>query len=59
MRRALRLAEEGGLAVSPPIFGWSVDRLGTYIPGFVVVTVLFFGYAAVRKGAESLAKLLG
>lgn len=30
-----------GLAVSPPIFGWSVDRLGTYTPGFVVVVGLF------------------
>ncbi len=30
-----------GLAVAPPIFGWSVDRLGTYRPGFAVVTVLF------------------
>ena len=30
-----------GLGLSPPLFGWSVDRLGTYRPGFGVVTGLF------------------
>lgn len=30
-----------GLAVSPPLFGWSVDRLETYQPGFAVVVALF------------------
>ena len=30
-----------GLAISPPFFGWSVDRYGTYRPGYTVVTVLF------------------
>lgn len=30
-----------GLAVSPPLFGWSVDRLDTYQPGLAAVVVLF------------------
>lgn len=30
-----------GLAISPPVFGWSVDRLGTYTPGYTGVTILF------------------
>ncbi len=30
-----------GLGLAPPIFGWSVDQLGTYRPGFIAVTLLF------------------
>ncbi len=30
-----------GLATAPPIFGWSVDQLGTYVPGFIGVIVCF------------------
>jgi len=31
----------GGLAGSPPLFGWSVDRFDTYVPGFIACTVCF------------------
>lgn len=31
----------GGLAGSPPLFGWSVDRFDTYVPGFTVCTACF------------------
>lgn len=30
-----------GLGLSPPLFGWSVDRFGTYTPGFITVGVVF------------------
>ncbi len=30
-----------GLGLAPPIFGWSVDQLGTYLPGFTAVTLIF------------------
>lgn len=30
-----------GLALSPPLFGWSVDRLETYQPGFMATVVMF------------------
>jgi len=30
-----------GLAASPPLFGWSVDRLGTYQPGLAATGILF------------------
>lgn len=30
-----------GLAISPPLFGWSVDRFDTYTPGFVGVLLCF------------------
>ena len=30
-----------GLALSPPLFGWSVDRLETYQPGFMAAVVMF------------------
>jgi len=36
----------GGLAGSPPLFGWSVDHFDTYVPGFTVCTVCF-GLAAL------------
>ncbi|MEE9417107.1 MAG: MFS transporter [Acidimicrobiales bacterium] len=37
----------GGLAVSPPLFGWSVDRFDTYTPGFIGVLVCFAAAAWV------------
>ncbi len=30
-----------GLAVGPPVLGWSIDRLGSYTPGLCGVAVLF------------------
>ena len=30
-----------GLAFSPPLFGWSVDRLETYQPGFIAIVFVF------------------
>jgi predicted MFS family arabinose efflux permease len=36
-----------GLGIGAPVFGWSVDRLGTYRPGWAVVTLLFVGATAV------------
>lgn len=42
-----------GLAVAPPIFGRSVDVLGTYVPGFIGVLVCFAA-AAVTMGSRIL-----
>lgn len=36
-----------GLGIGAPIFGWSVDRLGTYRPGWAVVAALFAAATAV------------
>jgi MFS family permease len=36
-----------GLAIGPPLMGYSVDRLGTYGPGWLVVAVLLFVAALI------------
>ncbi|MGH8873944.1 MAG: MFS transporter [Acidimicrobiia bacterium] len=36
-----------GLGTGAPIFGWSVDRLGSYRPGWSAVTVVFLAALAV------------
>jgi predicted MFS family arabinose efflux permease len=36
-----------GMVTAPPLFGWSVDRLGSYQPGWVAITLLTAGSAAV------------
>lgn len=40
----------GGLAGSPPLFGWSVDRFDTYVPGFTICTVCFALAALLMLG---------
>jgi len=30
-----------GFGVGAPLFGWSVDHLGTYTPGWMAITILF------------------
>ncbi len=44
-----------GLGLGAPIFGWSVDRLGTYNPGWIVVIGLFVAGWVVMRGAEAEA----
>lgn len=44
-----------GLGLGAPIFGWSVDRLGTYNPGWIVVILLFIAGWAVMRGAAAEA----
>lgn len=43
-----------GLSVGAPAFGWSVDRLGVYTPGWLVVAAVFgLGFVAIAwSGAE-------
>jgi predicted MFS family arabinose efflux permease len=36
----------GGFVLTPPVFGYAVDRLGTYAPGWTAVAFLF-AFAAV------------
>jgi cyanate permease len=36
-----------GIGVGPPLMGLSVDRLGEYTPGWVVVVLLFLAGALV------------
>ena len=36
-----------GIVASPAAFGWSVDRLGTYTPGWVAVLVVFMAATGV------------
>ena len=39
-----------GLGVGAPAFGWSVDQLGTYVPGWLAAGVLFaFGWLVARR----------
>lgn len=37
----------GGIGVGPPLMGLSVDRLGSYTPGWVVIVVLFLAGAMI------------
>jgi hypothetical protein len=32
-----------GLGLGAPAFGWSVDTLGTYLPGWLAAVTLFIG----------------
>jgi predicted MFS family arabinose efflux permease len=36
-----------GIGLGPPLMGLSVDRLGVYTPGWVVITILFLAGALV------------
>ena len=39
-----------GLGVGAPAFGWSVDRLGTYVPGWLAAGLLFAcGWLVARR----------
>jgi predicted MFS family arabinose efflux permease len=43
----------GGLGVGAPAFGYSIDRLGTYGPGWTAVGIAFlFGLVVMRVGVE-------
>lgn len=42
-----------GLGVGAPLFGWSVDRLGTYGPGWAVAGLLFLGAWFLMRGDPS------
>lgn len=42
-----------GLGLGAPAFGWSVDRLGTYTPGWVVVIGVFVAGALVASASAS------
>jgi predicted MFS family arabinose efflux permease len=45
-----------GLAGGAPLFGWSVDRLGTYTPGWLGVMAMFVaGWLVIRERASSRA----
>ncbi len=40
-----------GLSVGAPVFGWSVDRIGVYTPGWLVVAGIFgLGFLVVASG---------
>jgi cyanate permease len=36
-----------GIGVGPPLMGLSVDRLGEYTPGWIVIVLLFLAGAVV------------
>lgn len=38
-----------GLGLGAPAFGYSVDRLGTYLPGWFAIAVVFLGALAVTR----------
>jgi predicted MFS family arabinose efflux permease len=40
-----------GLGLGAPVFGWSVDRLGTYVPGWLATVALFVA-GAIIAGTE-------
>lgn len=43
----------GGLGLGAPAFGYSIDRLGTYAPGWIAVAVAFlFGLVVMRVGVD-------
>ncbi len=46
-----------GLAAGAPLFGWSVDVLGTYTPGWLVVAVIFaLGGAVIAPSAMGTSR---
>ncbi|GIU91340.1 MAG: hypothetical protein KatS3mg011_0246 [Acidimicrobiia bacterium] len=46
-----------GLAVGAPAFGWSIDRIGVYEPGWLVVGLVFLaGWMLLRRAVAPLGR---
>ncbi len=46
-----------GVGLGPPLMGFSVDQLGTYTPGWLVLAVIFAGTTLVAAGVQRTGTL--